>query len=123
MEDFNRCTRMKNRTKAVLTAAATVFLGISSAANANCQAEGCFSVMVTELYMNAWAGGFYIQTSGDETLANCTPNSGVFIHVPESTPHLKELYATLLAAQLADRPVSIRVIEGTSPCTVSYIRL
>jgi hypothetical protein len=124
MDELHRRARSTNHTKArIAVATALMFLGVSSAVNANCQAMGCFNVMVTELYMNAWAGGFYIQTSGDETLANCTPDSGVFLHVPESTAHLKEVYATLLAAQLADRPVSIRVNEGSSPCTVSYIRL
>ena len=39
------------------------------------------------------------------------------------TAGYKEIYATLLAAQLADKRVSIRVAEGTNPCAIAYVTL
>lgn len=89
---------------------------------ADCQATGCYTVSVEQLVMTA-SNGFWIQTSGTETLATCTPDSGVFLYVPSSTAQLKELYATLLAAQLADKLVSIVINQGTNPCSVSYVNL
>ena len=95
---------------------------IAGAAYAECSTQGCSDVYVNELYMTHTAG-FYIQTSGTETLAGCTPDSGVFLYVPGALPRMKELYATLLAAQLAEKKVFIRILEGSNPCTVEYVRL
>lgn len=67
-------------------------------------------------------GGAWVKTSGDETFANCTANSGVFLRL-DVTAGYKEIYATLLAAQLADKRVSIRIAEGSNPCTITYVTL
>jgi hypothetical protein len=94
----------------------------STAAHAECSATGCYSVQVYHLSMTA-TNGFWVQTTGTETLANCTPDSGVFFHVPAGTAQLKEIYATLLSAQLTDRLVDIVINQGTNPCTVTYVNL
>ena len=72
------------------------FMLLSAEASAACQAQGCLDVKVTEIYMNSLALGFHVQTSGDETLANCTPISGILLTVPESTPHFKDLYSLFI---------------------------
>ena len=94
----------------------------SLASHAECSATGCYSVYVQQLVMTA-SNGFYIQTTGDETLANCTPSSGLFLSAPVSTSQLKELYATLLTAQQADRLVDIVINAGSNPCSVAYVNL
>jgi hypothetical protein len=96
---------------------------LAAPANAACSAAGCYSVLVTEVYMNSLSAGFYVQTSGDETLANCTPSSGVLLSIPEATPHFKELYALFLTAATTNMQVTIVINQGTNPCTVSYARL
>lgn len=97
-------------------------LTAGGSAYAACQALGCFDVYIDELYPEA-AGGVWVQTSGNETLANCTANSGVFLRLDSTTAGFKEIYATLLAAQLSDKKVSLRIAEGSNPCTVVYVTL
>jgi hypothetical protein len=63
-----------------------------------------------------------MKTSGNEALANCTADSNVYLRL-NATPGFKEVYATLLAAQLADKKVGIRITEGTAPCRVAYVIL
>jgi hypothetical protein len=93
----------------------------SAAAFAECSATGCWGVYIEELYPEA-AGGAWIRTSGNETLANCTVDSNVYLRLNATTGY-KEIYATLLAAQLADKRVSLRIAEGSNPCTVVYVTL
>jgi hypothetical protein len=87
-----------------------------------CSATGCWGVYIEELYPEA-QGGAWIRTSGDESLANCTADSNIYLRLSGTTPGYKEIYATLLAAQLAEKRVSIRIAEGTNPCTVAYVTL
>lgn len=109
----------KNLMRAALVAVGAVSAGIT---HAECNGSGCWDVYVQELYPEA-AGGAWIQTTGNEALANCTVDSGVFLRLSGTTPGYKEIYATLLAAQLADRKVHIRIHEGSNPCLIAYVRL
>lgn len=103
-------------------AAMCLWAGIAFEARAECSATGCYAVYVHHLAMTA-SNGFWVQTTGTETLANCTPDSGVFFFVPAGTAQLKELYATLLMAQQTEKLVDIVIVESTNPCTVSYVNL
>jgi hypothetical protein len=109
----------KNLMRAALAAVGAMAAGIS---HAECNGSGCWEVYVQELYPEA-AGGAWIQTTGNETLANCAADSGIFLRLSGTTPGYKELYATLLAAQLADKKVHIRIHEGSNPCSIAYVRL
>jgi len=95
---------------------------LTATAFAECSALGCWSVHVEELYPEA-GGGAWIKTSGNETLANCTANSGVYLRLDGTEPGYKEIYATLLAAQLSDKMVNIRIQEGSGNCRVLYVTL
>jgi hypothetical protein len=101
--------------------AASVLLAIAPAAFPECSASGCWNVYIEELYPEA-NGGAWIKTSGTETLANCTVDSNIYLRLNPSAG-FKEIYATLLAAQLADKRVSLRIVEGSSPCYVTYVTL
>lgn len=101
--------------------AMVVSLPLATAAFAECSAAGCYEVLIEELYPTA-EGGVWIKTTGDETLANCTANSNVFLRL-NATAGYKDIYATLLAAMLAEKRVSLRVVEGSNPCTVAYVTL
>jgi hypothetical protein len=96
--------------------------GLGGIAHAECGASGCWGVYVEELYPEA-QGGAWIRTSGNELLANCTADSGVYLRLSGTTPGYKEIYATLLAAQLADKRVNVRVNEGSNPCSIAYVTL
>ena len=95
---------------------------LTTPAFAECYTLGCSSVHVEELYPEA-GGGAWIKTSGNETLANCVANSGVYLRLDGNDAGYKEIYATLLAAQLTDKLVNIRILEGSSPCRVLYVTL
>ena len=106
-------------TRPLLLSALLVF---SAGASAECASYGCANAYVETLYVRAQSG-FFVGTSGTETLANCTPASGVFFLMPLDAANYKEVYATLLAAQLADKRVTIRINEGTDPCTIAYVSI
>lgn len=94
---------------------------LAAAAFAECSAAGCYDVLIEELYPTA-EGGVWIKTTGNETLANCTANANVFLRLNVSAGY-KDIYSTLLAAMLAEKRVSLRVVEGSNPCAVAYVTL
>ena len=87
----------------------------------SCASWGCKSV-VTRLYTTA-SGPVYIGTAYDETLANCTPESSVYFTLNMSTANAKEIYASVLAAYTSGKEISLRVIEGSSNCEITYVTL
>jgi hypothetical protein len=96
-------------------------LAASAAAYPECSAGGCYDVYVEELYPEA-SGGAWIKTSGNEALANCTVDSNVYLRLNQ-TEGFSQIYATLLAAQLSDKKVNIRIVEGSNPCRIGYVTL
>lgn len=96
-------------------------IGIAPAAYAECSASGCWDVYIEELYPEA-QGGAWIRTSGNEALASCTADSNIYLRL-NATPGFKEVYATLLAAQLSEKKVGIRIVEGSAPCSIAYVIL
>jgi hypothetical protein len=101
--------------------ALVILLPLATAAFAECWSAGCYEVLIEELYPTA-EGGVWIKTTGDETLANCTVNSNVFLRLNVSAGY-KDIYSTLLAAMLAEKRVSLRIVEGSNPCAVAYVTL
>ena len=53
---------------------------LSNAARSECDSFGCTGY-VEQLYVEA-NGSLWLQTSGNETFANCTPNSGMYLKLP-----------------------------------------
>src|SRR5688572_22829663 len=108
------------RRRLSLLAAGTA-LAVSSIASAECQGSACSSVYVEEVYPEV-AGGAWIRTSGTETSLNCTADSGQFLRLPAGSG-FQAVYATLLAAQLANKKVTIRTADGSNPCTIVWVAL
>ena len=78
----------------------------------------CSNVKITLLYVDPNAA--YIQVSGNMNLLPCTPAGGL-IKLPANTvANFKAMYATLLAAQMADRLVNVRV-ENLTDCQIAYV--
>jgi hypothetical protein len=97
---------------------------VTSNAQAECSAISCENERILVMQTTA-AGDVYIKTSG--TLANlgCTLAGGVYMTLSTSstaTPRFKEIYATLLAHYMSDRPLSIRISDGSVGCTIAYIQ-
>ena len=108
------------RKASVVIASTSLFaMGASHAA---CGTTGCTDVLIDELYVNANYVVF-VATSGTETAINCTPVSGTHLTLDPSDSNYNAVYSLLLAAQLADRPVSIRTVDGSANCKISYVVL
>ena len=104
----------------VVIAFMSVFaIGTSYAA---CGATGCIDVLIDELYVNS-NYLVYVATNGTETAANCTPLAGVYLTLDPSDSNYNAVYSLLLAAQLADRLVTIRIVDGSANCKISYVVL
>ena len=101
---------------------ALVLLAVSSLARAGCSPAVCTDVYVEQLYVN-FVSVVYVRTDGDETALNCTLVSNSYLTLDMNDSNSDALYSTLLAAQLADRKVDIRVVENSSNCKIAYIRL
>jgi len=102
-----------------------LFVGLAFSAgdaHANCSSEVCSSVYVERLYITD-NGLIYVATSGDETQLSCTAVSNVYVSLDTTVGNSNELYSTLLAAQLADKKVSMRLLLGSSNCTIRYMTI
>ena len=110
---------MVRKTGVVITFMSLFAMGVSHAA---CGTTGCTDVLVDELYVNS-NYVVYVATSGTETAINCTPVSGTHLTLDPSDSNYNAVYSLLLAAQLADRPVSIRTVDGSANCKISYVVL
>jgi hypothetical protein len=86
-----------------------------------CASWGC-KAEVSDIYTNA-DGAIYIGTPLDEKLANCTPVSGVYFTLNPDSGNAKEMYASILAAHMANKKIMLRVKEGHPACELAYVTL
>ncbi len=99
-----------------------ILSAVSINAFAACGTKSCSGVYVDQLYLRN-VGTHLIQTSGDEKSLNCIPTSGKFITLRDNE-NKGDLLSLLMAAQLANKPVTIRISEDPDgPCYVSYITM
>lgn len=108
-----------SRKAGLLIGLAAVSFFSAQNAFAECAASHCEDVRILTLY-TAHDNRVFIKVAGTTSNLNCTLYGGVYILVPESA-RFKEYYATLLAAQMADRPVSFGAVAGSSPCMMNSI--
>jgi len=80
----------------------------------------CSNVKVTLLYVDP--SNAYIQVSGNVNLLPCTAAGGLIKFPANTAANFKAMYATLLAAQLADRLVNVRV-ENLTDCQIAYVTM
>jgi hypothetical protein len=84
----------------------------------------CMNTQVALIYVESGAGnpgGAYLKTVGAMTALPCTLDGG-FVRLPASASNYKGTYATLLAAQLAQRTIDVRVSKDASAmCQIAYV--
>lgn len=85
-----------------------------------CETWGCTS-KIEELHTGA-DGNVYIGTSLDETKANCTALNGSKFVLSAEAKGAKAIYSSLLAAYMSDKKIQLRIVEGSSPCELAYVR-
>jgi hypothetical protein len=91
---------------------------LSSTAIADCLTNICTDVYVQQIYIRS-GGENLIQTSGDETKLTCQADSNIFLSIPQDG-NQKDMLSVLLAAQMANKKVSIR-LGNTGSCKVAYM--
>lgn len=97
--------------------------GLATTSLAACQASTCSDVNVSTLFLRN-DGDIFINTSDDErNLSTCAPQGDISLLLKNDHHNKKEIYATLLAAQIAAKKVRIRIVDDVSPCQVSYITI
>ncbi len=66
-------------------------------------------------------GSVFVQVSGATANLNCTLHGGSYLTLQRSGLGFKEMYASILAHQMTDKPLMFRINEGSSGCTINYI--
>lgn len=101
---------------------AALFVFLSSPLFAECVPHICSDVFVERLYPNE-NGLVYVATSGSEAALNCNAVSGEYVSFNLADPAGEAFYSTLLAAQLANKKVSLRIADESEGCLVQYITI
>jgi len=95
-------------------------LGVmASGAYAGCSATKCVG-KIDKLYMTA-NGTLYVGTDGNEKSLNCTAASGSYMSLASGDLGKNAMYSLLLTAKTTNKPVTIRIQEGTKYCRILYV--
>lgn len=112
---------VRRRSSLLAGGAATLSTLLTHTATADCISYICDDVKITMLYTEA-NGDTYVKVSGNMSNLNCALVSNTYITLSATnTARYKEIYASLLAYQLAERSIGIRINEQSTGCTVRYI--
>ncbi|MEJ8837057.1 hypothetical protein [Ramlibacter sp. AN1133] len=104
-----------------ILAAALVSPGLAYAACSSSLGDAgyCDQVLVKRVYMDATSNA-YVEVDGNTSALGCKLD-GPWIMLPMNLQNSKAVYATLLAAQVAARPVQVRMVPSAAACTVAYV--
>lgn|SRR5512138_544937 len=119
---------MRKAQRVVLLSALVVGLGASGTpdsayASGTCVSTSCtarvieFTVMSSRIRIR-----LDIDANQMAKLTNCTLETGVYFTLWPEHNLYKEALMTLRSAQLAEREVTVRTVDGSTDCTVSYVR-
>jgi hypothetical protein len=97
----------------------------STTASAACSATACdgkANDIVVDVYPSS-SGNILVELSApDRSNLNCTPFQGSFATLEPSHVRFKEVYATILFAMAMNKRLIVRIGEGSSNCSISYVR-
>lgn len=104
-----------------------VLVFASYSAQAGCNATGCHGIgkeVITSVYNTAIADGrVYLQAPATKQNLDCSLAEGQYMTLRSSHPLFKEIYSTILMALSSNKRFHVRIQNGSSGCTVSYVRL
>jgi len=97
-------------------------LGQNLAFAAACTPYSC-SGQISMLDVEANGDVYVALVGGLAGLTGCTPNEGEeqFLTLPAASANVKLIYATLLAAQMTGRSVSLALLANSNGCTIRYV--
>ena len=92
----------------------------SQSASAGCGPTYCEDVPIKTMWVRS--ENILIKVNADASALNCSLVGGTsgYVVLPY-TAHYKDFYASLLAHQLADRPISFNIESGVSSCTIKDV--
>lgn len=99
------------------------FLCVSSLAMAEdrCGTDSCIA-KVKKLYPHS-NGNVYVQANADMSSLDCTLNQGSFMVLEPTNKSKSEIYSMLLAAMVSETPLVMRIVNGSSNCSLSYTQM
>jgi hypothetical protein len=99
-------------------------LAQNAAFAAACSPTSC-SGQISMLDVEANGDVYVALVGGLAGLTGCTPNEGEqpFLTLPAASANMKLVYATLLAAQMAGRSVTLALAANSNGCTIRYVTL
>lgn len=95
------------------------FVAVTSQAHPN-QANGLITTLQT---FGNGGGPVYIGINADLSGLNCTLVNGSMLTLMPDQTNFRQIYASLLTAYAMQRPLVVRIGEGTTDCRVSYVSL
>jgi len=105
----------------MLKLVALSFVALPSQVALACASSSC-SDTIGVLYLTD--AGIYVQPShGLSGLTNCTPLSGGYLTVPKGDTNYASYYAFLVTARVMNQSISLRLTDGSNPCTVTYMTM
>lgn len=93
---------------------------LAPVAGAACSTTYCDNVSVDTLYMRN-DGNAFLKVDGTMSNLTCTLYGSTYATLAIGTTGFKEMYATLMANQLAGRPIAFTISSGSSGCTITGV--
>jgi len=96
----------------------------SHSIQAGCNDRGCSS-KIARLYLSSFNGGSVFIKPADNArgVVGCTLFENTYLTLEKTHSLFDEIYSTLLAAQIADKRVFVRIANGSANCKVSYVTI
>lgn len=106
-------------------AALLVGAGLPMTAHALCDAghcEGIGAQVTTQVFLHG-SGDIWLKGPADRAALRCTLVQGNYMVLSKNRPLFKESYAAILTALSTNRSWLVRIVEGSSNCTIDYIMM
>lgn len=68
-------------------------------------------------------GKIFVQMDHNLSTLNCTPMESRYLTLNSSQGLFNQIYATILAAHVSQRTITIRIYEGSPECQILYVML
>ena len=97
--------------------------GLGVASGAACSDTIC-SGEISVLYTTSDGDVYVALVGGLAGLTGCTPDNGAahqYMTISAASPNMKLIYATLLAAQMTGRSVTVAAVANSNGCTIRYV--
>ncbi len=106
--------------KAILLIFVLAFvLGTAGMAEASCDGKRCTGKIKRLVVTTSQVKIETDQT--DQSDLNCTLNNDVYITLEQSHPLFREIYSLAVTALASKSPMTLRIVEGSSNCAISYV--